>query len=121
MKYIISKTEEPIKFNLTSSRSVVIDTVVPIQVTDEEFIVLEGRLGAQIESVIVPGFSTEVISKEEAKQAEEVVVPREEVVDDLGEEEVAKIEAEAETVEVSPEDSKEDEPLLEEGEEDEEE
>ena len=60
MKYIISRTEEPIKFNLTSSRSVVIDTIVPIQVTDEEYIVLESRLGSQISSVVIPGFSEPV-------------------------------------------------------------
>jgi hypothetical protein len=40
------------------------------------------------------------ITPEEAAQAEEVIVPREEVVAELGEEAVAKIEAEAETVEV---------------------
>lgn len=41
------------------------------------------------------------ISPEEAAQAETVAVPREEVIAELGEEAVAKIEAEAETVEVT--------------------
>jgi hypothetical protein len=40
------------------------------------------------------------ITPEAAAQAEEVAVPREEIVAELGEEAVAKIEAEAETVEV---------------------
>jgi hypothetical protein len=40
------------------------------------------------------------ITPEEAAQAETVVVPREEVVAELGEEAVAKIEAEAEEVKV---------------------
>ena len=78
MKYIISQTSEPIKFNLTSSRNLIIDTIVPIQVTDEEYIVLQSRLGNQISVVVVPGFSEstptpEVVAETPVEETPEVV------------------------------------------------
>lgn len=82
MKYIISKTGEPINFNLTSSRKLIIDTVSPIQVTDEEFIVLNNRLGHQISEVIVPGFSEPVLTPEVIEESNEVVETTPEVTED---------------------------------------
>lgn len=51
MKYVISTTGSEIKFNLTAARKLVIETKIPIEVTDEEFIILDKRLGAQIKSI----------------------------------------------------------------------
>lgn len=51
MKYIISTIGAAIKFNLSGTRKLVIDTVVPLEVSDPEFSVLKTRLGNQIRSV----------------------------------------------------------------------
>lgn len=48
MKYITSTTGKKILFNLTSEKKLVIDTVVPIQLAEEEFKILKSRLGGQI-------------------------------------------------------------------------
>jgi len=51
MKYIISRTGEKIKFNLSANRKLLIDPTIPTEVQDAEFTVLNTRLGSQIKSV----------------------------------------------------------------------
>lgn len=48
MKYISSTTGSIISFSITSIRRVIIDPVIPIQVTDAEYDFLNQRLGNQI-------------------------------------------------------------------------
>jgi len=50
-KYIVSTTGSKISFNLSSTRTLVIDPIVPTQVEEMEFRVLESRLGSQIKSI----------------------------------------------------------------------
>lgn len=61
MKKILSTTGEPIEFAITSDRKVTIDPVEPIEVSEEDFAILDARLGAQIS--VVP---------EEEKEEEEI-------------------------------------------------
>lgn len=57
MKKILSTTGEPIEFAITSDRKVTIDPVEPIEVSEEDFAILDSRLGAQIS--VVPSEETE--------------------------------------------------------------
>ena len=51
MKKIISTLGTEILFNLSSSRKLTISPTEPIEVTDEEFKILDSRLGGQIKTV----------------------------------------------------------------------
>ena len=51
MKYIISTTGEKIKFSINRNRNLVIDTVVPTEVSIAEYELLNTRLGHQIRHV----------------------------------------------------------------------
>lgn len=48
MKYITSTTGEKIPFNLNKDRRLVIEMVIPTEVSDEEYAILYGRLGTAI-------------------------------------------------------------------------
>lgn len=50
-KYIISTTGSNIEFRLNAERLLIIESVIPIEVTEEEFVILQKRLGAQIRLV----------------------------------------------------------------------
>ncbi len=52
-KFIISTLGQAIRFNLSSTRKLVIDTT-PVSVTEDELVILEKRLGAQIKVVDTP-------------------------------------------------------------------
>ena len=51
MKYIVSTTNSPIKFNLDGDHSFLFDTLSPTEVTDIQFELLRKRLGVQIKEV----------------------------------------------------------------------
>lgn len=55
MKYIVCTTQEPIHFSISGSRKFIIESVIPTQVSEEEYTVLVNRLGSQIKTVEVPG------------------------------------------------------------------
>ena len=69
-KYIISTTGEKINFVLSGSRTIVIDTIVPVEVNELEFNLLQNRLGSQIQTVDFSSTSKEV-SQEEIKKIKE--------------------------------------------------
>ena len=50
-KYIISTTGSQIEFNLSSTRKVVLDPIVPTEVSEIEFTLLYSRLGSSIREV----------------------------------------------------------------------
>lgn len=51
MKLLVSATGSPIEFNLSFNRHLVFDTIVPIPVEDDEYLVLVKRLGVQLKEV----------------------------------------------------------------------
>ena len=51
MKYILSTTGEKISFMLDKEHKFIFDTIIPTEVTDEQFIVLNKRLGVQLKCV----------------------------------------------------------------------
>lgn len=53
MKQIISTTGAKILFNLSRDRKLIIDPVIPIEVTIPEFKILDSRLGAQLREVFI--------------------------------------------------------------------
>lgn len=61
MKYILSTLEKDITFPLSGTRTVLISSTNPIDVSDEEFNMLHSRLGSQIKEVEKP------MSEEETK------------------------------------------------------
>lgn len=58
MKYIISTTGSNIEFKLNAERLLVIESVIPLEVTDQEFVILQDRLGSQIKLVEIVSDTT---------------------------------------------------------------
>ena len=51
MKYIVSTTGSPIEFMLDGNHTFLFDTLSPTKVTDEQFVILQKRLGVQLKEV----------------------------------------------------------------------
>lgn len=51
MKYIISTTGQKILFTLNKDRKFVIDPMIPLEVTEAEYKILDNRLGHQLNVV----------------------------------------------------------------------
>jgi hypothetical protein len=77
-KYILSQTGSKIDFNLNRERQIVIDTIVPIEVSAFEYTVLVQRLGSQIKSVDI-GATSKTTSSQPASPIKEKVTGTEEV------------------------------------------
>lgn len=77
MKHITSTTGSKIHFNLNRARNLVIDTIVPIEVSEDELKVLNDRLGFQVRVVSVENQNaapvTEASMPEAPKEPEESV------------------------------------------------
>jgi hypothetical protein len=67
MKYITSTTGSKITFNINANRKIVIDTIVPVQVEDSEFVLLDSRLGSALKLVDInaPAKMNKIDKKEE--------------------------------------------------------
>lgn len=79
MKYIVSTLGQSIDFKLATERNIVIDTEVPIAVSEEEYLVLESRLGSQIKVVESGSGVTETVIPEEKIEGQPEEVKSEEV------------------------------------------
>lgn len=71
MKYIISTTGSEIEFKLNAERLLTIERVIPMEVTDEEYIILEKRLGSQIQLVDDAATPSKVVGTPEGIDEEE--------------------------------------------------
>lgn len=69
MHEILSTTGAPIEYKLTSEKVFIIDPVTPIEVSDEELLALQEKLGNQISSKPVQSEA----SAEEASEVEPTV------------------------------------------------
>lgn len=94
MKYITSTTGDKIKFNLTTERKLLIDTIVPIEVSEEEFTSLKSRLGNQI---LENSMSTEETTPEETPEVKETTpeTTTEETTPEVTPEETPEVKTEA--------------------------
>lgn len=66
---IVSLTGQKIKFNLSAHRKLVIEPIIATEVNEQEYFVLEGRLGKQI------GIQQESTSAPKTATASKVTVP----------------------------------------------
>lgn len=74
MKKILSTTGAPIEFAITGDRKVIIDTVDPIEVSNEDFAIIDSRLGSQVSVVSEDVEETESAPEAEAAPSEEVPI-----------------------------------------------
>lgn len=80
MKKIIS-TGAPIDYALTSDKRILIDTVVPVEVSDEEFAQIQTHLGSQVHVVNDASQSTPNTGDNTTQSQDATVEPVEDAVD----------------------------------------
>lgn len=93
MKYIISTLKTSFRFNISGTRKLLIDTKNPIAVSNEEFVILEKRLGNQIKVVKSTEVDTQKTTSTDKSSEENTEVEKDEAknaLDNSGTEKVSK-------------------------------